>query len=285
VFRAGASRYPGLPERDPGDIQAHPAGFDYERRDVMIAMRDGVKLHTVILVPKGGKGAPMLLTRTPYDANQLTTRRDSAHLASALDGYDNAVETIVEGGYIRVVQDIRGKYGSEGDYVMNRPLAARRIPRRRPRHRHLGHDRLAREERARVERQGRHPRHLVRRLPAADGAREPAPGAQGLGADEPDGGRLDGRRLVPQRRLPAAGALLHLRAAGDARERPRSGGRATTTSTTCFSRRGSRRARARPRDRAARLLDASSLEHPSYDAFWRDQAVDTILRRSRSRCP
>ncbi len=94
----------------------------------MIAMRDGVKLHTVILVPKGRKGAPMLLTRTPYDANQLTTRRDSAHLASALDGYDNAVETIVEGGYIRVVQDIRGKYGSEGDYVMNRPLAGPQNP-------------------------------------------------------------------------------------------------------------------------------------------------------------
>jgi hypothetical protein len=88
----------------------------------MIAMRDGVKLHTVILVPKGAKGAPMLLTRTPYSANALTSHRASSHLASVLDGYDNAVETIVEGGYIRVVQDVRGKYGSEGDYVMNRPL-------------------------------------------------------------------------------------------------------------------------------------------------------------------
>jgi len=39
-----------------------------------------------------------------------------------LAGYDNALEVIIEGGYIRVVQDIRGKYGSEGDYVMNRPL-------------------------------------------------------------------------------------------------------------------------------------------------------------------
>jgi putative CocE/NonD family hydrolase len=39
-----------------------------------------------------------------------------------LSGYDNATEVIVEGGYIRVVQDIRGKYGSEGDYVMTRPL-------------------------------------------------------------------------------------------------------------------------------------------------------------------
>ncbi|MGA7991827.1 MAG: CocE/NonD family hydrolase [Thermoanaerobaculia bacterium] len=85
-------------------------------------MRDGVKLHTVILVPKGSKNTPMLLTRTPYDADQLTKRNDSAHLGMALDGYDNPVETVVEGGYIRVVQDVRGKHHSEGDYVMNRPL-------------------------------------------------------------------------------------------------------------------------------------------------------------------
>jgi putative CocE/NonD family hydrolase len=96
-------------------------GMDYERREVMIAMRDGVKLHTVILVPKGAKHEGMLLTRTPYDATATTTNARSIHLASALFGYDNALETIVGGGYIRVVQDIRGKYGSEGDYVMNRP--------------------------------------------------------------------------------------------------------------------------------------------------------------------
>ena len=46
----------------------------------------------------------------------------SSHLGPILEGYDNATDVIVEGGYIRVVQDIRGKYGSEGDYVMNRPL-------------------------------------------------------------------------------------------------------------------------------------------------------------------
>ena len=88
----------------------------------MIPMRDGVKLHTVILVPKGAKGAPILLTRTPYDANALTTHESSAHLGPSLQGYDNATEVIVEGGYIRVIQDVRGKYGSEGDYVMNRPM-------------------------------------------------------------------------------------------------------------------------------------------------------------------
>ena len=88
----------------------------------MIPMRDGVRLHTVILVPKGASGAPILLTRTPYDADALTTHEASAHLGPTLQGYDNALETIVEGGYIRVIQDVRGKYGSEGDYVMNRPM-------------------------------------------------------------------------------------------------------------------------------------------------------------------
>ncbi|HEY3350527.1 MAG TPA: CocE/NonD family hydrolase [Thermoanaerobaculia bacterium] len=97
-------------------------GFDHVRRTAEIPMRDGVKLHTVILVPKGAKNAPMLLTRTPYDADALTKRNESAHLGMSLDGYDNPVETVVEGGYIRVAQDVRGKHGSEGDYVMNRPL-------------------------------------------------------------------------------------------------------------------------------------------------------------------
>ena len=43
-------------------------------------------------------------------------------MVAALDGYDNAADIIVDGGYIRVIQDIRGKYGSQGTYVMNRPL-------------------------------------------------------------------------------------------------------------------------------------------------------------------
>jgi putative CocE/NonD family hydrolase len=88
----------------------------------MIAMRDGVKLHTIVLVPKGASHAPILLTRTPYEAKALTGHAHSPHLGPILWGYDNATDVIVEGGYIRAVQDVRGKYGSEGDYVMNRPL-------------------------------------------------------------------------------------------------------------------------------------------------------------------
>ena len=111
-----------LPSETPVQHKPVTDSFDYTRREVMIAMRDGVKLHTVILIPKGAKNAPILLTRTPYNASDLTSHANSSHLGPVLEGYDNATDVIVEDGYIRVVQDVRGKYVSEGDYVMNRPL-------------------------------------------------------------------------------------------------------------------------------------------------------------------
>ncbi len=117
-----------LPSEIPAAFTPTQHGFDHDRREVMIPMRDGVKLHTVILVPKGAKGAAMLLTRTPYEADKLTSHAASSHLGPVLQGYDNATDVIVEGGYIRVVQDIRGKFRSEGDYVMTRPLRGPQNP-------------------------------------------------------------------------------------------------------------------------------------------------------------
>ncbi len=128
VAQRPAATPPALPSETPAALQPATAGFDYVRRDVMIPMRDGVRLHTVILVPAGAAGAPILLTRTPYDATALTSHTPSAHLGPMLQGYDNATDVIVEGGYIRVVQDVRGKYGSEGDYVMNRPMRGPQNP-------------------------------------------------------------------------------------------------------------------------------------------------------------
>ncbi|HEV2272830.1 MAG TPA: CocE/NonD family hydrolase [Acidobacteriaceae bacterium] len=123
---AQAQTAPGAYQALPSEIPAHLAPKtdtrDYSRSDVMITMRDGVKLHTVILVPQGARRAPILLTRTPYDATALTSHAASSHLGPILEGYDNATDIIVEDGYIRVIQDVRGKYGSEGDFVMNRPL-------------------------------------------------------------------------------------------------------------------------------------------------------------------
>jgi putative CocE/NonD family hydrolase len=127
VSRPPAS-YPALPSDTPAQLVPVTAAFDHVKRDVMIPMRDGVKLHTVIIVPKGAKAAPILFTRTPYNATALTSHASSAHLGPILQGYDNATDVIVEGGYIRVVQDVRGKYGSEGDYVMSRPLRGPQNP-------------------------------------------------------------------------------------------------------------------------------------------------------------
>jgi putative CocE/NonD family hydrolase len=94
-------------------------GADYFKQVVMIPMRDGVKLHTVIVIPKGAARAPIMLTRTPYNAAKRAARNSSPRMASILpEGDDN----FVAGGYIRVFQDVRGKYGSEGEYVMTRPI-------------------------------------------------------------------------------------------------------------------------------------------------------------------
>ena len=116
----------GAPAQTPpkGDI---PAKFtlpvspdqDYVKREVMIPMRDGTKLYTVIVVPKGATNAPIVLTRTPYNAKGRATRTEDS--PSMLNTLPLADEDFVKAGYIRVYQDIRGKYGSEGDYVVTRP--------------------------------------------------------------------------------------------------------------------------------------------------------------------
>jgi hypothetical protein len=102
----------------PAAFKAPDSAFDFEKRTVEIPMRDGVKLHTVIVIPKGAHGYPMLLDRTPYDAEKHL-KTGTEHLAVALPStYDVAVQH----GYIFVFQDVRGKHGSEGEYVMNRPV-------------------------------------------------------------------------------------------------------------------------------------------------------------------
>ena len=123
ALATGASAQgPALQNETPKKFARVDSTWDYTRREEMIPMRDGVKLHTVILIPRNAHRAPILLTRTPYDASATTTYAQSSHLAPNLNGYDNAQDVILPGGYIRVVQDIRGKYGSKGEYVMNRPL-------------------------------------------------------------------------------------------------------------------------------------------------------------------
>jgi uncharacterized protein len=94
--------------------QAAPAAdasyFKYQK--VMVPMRDGVKLETVILTPRNQQGPlPILLTRTPYGVPQ---ENESA-------GYRPAPDSLDADGYIKVEQNIRGRFGSEGEFEMVRP--------------------------------------------------------------------------------------------------------------------------------------------------------------------
>ncbi|MFZ4688129.1 MAG: CocE/NonD family hydrolase [Polymorphobacter sp.] len=107
-----------LPDMVPAYDIASPTA-DYIRREVMIPMRDGARLFTVIVMRKGTARGPMLLTRTPYDADKGTSRNRSQKIEEILPVMD---AEFVNDGYIRVYQDVRGLHKSEGDYVMNRPL-------------------------------------------------------------------------------------------------------------------------------------------------------------------
>ncbi len=113
---------PAVPQQTgdiPKTFKVPTASYDFVKREVMIPMRDGVKLYTVILLPKGAHNAPIVLTRTPYNASKRLARNDSPHLLSVLPLSD---ELFGADGYIRVFQDVRGKYKSEGEYVMTRPV-------------------------------------------------------------------------------------------------------------------------------------------------------------------
>jgi putative CocE/NonD family hydrolase len=102
----------------PANFKAPTSTYNYTKRVEMVPMRDGVKLYTVIVIPKGAAHAPILLTRTPYNAKNRATRSESPNMLDELGLSD---EVFVKAGYIRVYQDVRGKYGSEGAYIMTPP--------------------------------------------------------------------------------------------------------------------------------------------------------------------
>jgi putative CocE/NonD family hydrolase len=92
---------------------------DFTKRVAMVPMRDGTKLYTVIFMKKGVTNAPILLSRTPYDAKGSTERTPSE---SIVDVLPIMYREFVDDGYIIVQQDIRGLHHSEGEFVMNRPI-------------------------------------------------------------------------------------------------------------------------------------------------------------------
>ena len=92
---------------------------DFVRREVMVPMRDGTKLYTVIMMKKGTRNGPILLSRTPYDAHSAMFSNPSQNGADMLWAM---YREFFNDGYIIVQQDIRGLHRSEGTFVMNRPI-------------------------------------------------------------------------------------------------------------------------------------------------------------------
>lgn len=188
-LQAGAAQaVKSLPSETPAKFTPNLEEFDHTKREVMIRMRDGVKLKTLILIPSGASKAPIMLTRTPYNAGGRVARFNSPHLAAAVPQMS---DTAVAAGYIIVYQDVRGKFGSEGDYVLTRPL--RGPLKGGSRHGLLRHDRVAGKERSGEQRPCRHHRRIVRGIHHRHVHRESASRAEGGRAVCAHGRRLDGR--------------------------------------------------------------------------------------------
>ena len=97
-------------------LQFH--AVEYARQEVMIPMRDGIKLHAVILRPKDYTAPlPFLMERTPYGVDEDTP-----------DSINPGEPELAASRYIFVFEDIRGRYKSEGNFVMGRPVADHRDP-------------------------------------------------------------------------------------------------------------------------------------------------------------
>jgi uncharacterized protein len=91
---------------------------EYTRQEVMIPVRDGIKLHAVILRPKDyTTPLPFLMERTPYGVDGNTP-----------ESINPRQPELAASRYIFVFEDIRGRFKSEGTFVMSRPMADHRDP-------------------------------------------------------------------------------------------------------------------------------------------------------------
>ena len=197
-----------LPAQGLDYVKAHYTKYEYR-----IPMRDGVRLFTAVYVPKDTSQtypAPddphavqrPALRRRPVSKTTSARRRCSARRATS-----SSTRTSAAAGCPKASSSTCG-----------RTTPPRRPAGHRREHRHLRHDRLAAEERAEPQRQGRPVRHLVPRLLLGGRHDRRPPGAEGGLAAGARHRLVHRRRLAPQRRLlPAARLQLH----ADASARPR----------------------------------------------------------------
>src|ERR1051326_5499173 len=102
----------GEASAEPFDLKAH-----YDKAEYRIPMRDGVKLFVAVYTPKDkSQRYPILMRRTPYSIQSYGPQsfQRGKQLAPA--------ESLLRDGYIFVLQDVRGRYKSEGEWEDFRPL-------------------------------------------------------------------------------------------------------------------------------------------------------------------
>src|SRR5687767_5004320 len=100
-----------FPWLNPGvEAQATDPAKNFTRTEARIAMRDGLKMYTIIYAPKNrSEPLPIIFSRTPYGID------------GAARSFTGSFKELADEGYIFVFQDIRGKFKSEGQFVMQRP--------------------------------------------------------------------------------------------------------------------------------------------------------------------
>ena len=272
---------PSAPDIVAG-VVAQADSADHVRRTVMLPMRDGVRLNTIIMIPKGARKAPMVLTRTPYSAAGRSRRNVSPQLRANLPHGD---EALVDGGYIRVFQDVRGKYGSEGEYVMTRPLRGPLNP---------GDTDHATDARDTIE-------WLVKNVPESNGKvgmigssyegftvlmalAEPHPA---LKAAVPMSPMVDGWRGDDWFHNGAfrVNTLDYIASQTGARGRGDELATGIHDSYDSVLRGGSMAAYARKFGLDQLNFTKKIFEHPAYDSFWQEQAVDRVLGKRKLTVP
>ena len=109
LFFLTSSALPQTPKPDDFDVKEHYTKYEYR-----IPMRDGVRLFTAVYVPKDfSRTYPFLINRTPYSVSPYGVDQYRTQLGPSPD-FDKA-------GYIFVMQDVRGRFMSEGEFIEMRP--------------------------------------------------------------------------------------------------------------------------------------------------------------------
>src|SRR5437899_4558940 len=91
------------------DAQAAAAQAIFQYQEVMVPVRDDVHLQTVILTPTNAtKPLPILFRRTPYGVPEKAPQQ-----------MPSSLKELAQDGYIFVVQNLRGRFKSEGDFKLS----------------------------------------------------------------------------------------------------------------------------------------------------------------------